>query len=154
MGAGLSGNNRKKQVRRVGVGVVQGMGVGDGPSRPSQPHSPVVLQRWGGPTDLSLGCPLHRPPTGPHPHTHRPHLKRAGQRSQEGSWGKGDLRMAATRKHLLQDTGTENSTLQTRIWRHPKRSCSKPQGSGLPTGCWKSSLPHPHRAIKKYNQSK
>lgn len=87
--AGLSGNDRKKRGEEGGSWGGAGRGGGDGLSRPKTP-------KWacrGGPhTHLSLGCPLLRPPTGPHPHTRRPHLQPESHVVREAAPEKGTSR--------------------------------------------------------------
>ena len=88
------------------------MGVQYGLSRPSGSHPPVVLQRQAH-THLSLGCPLLRPPTGPHPRTHHPHLKQEGQEVRRQQ-GKRVLMTTASRKPPLGAGHSKSPTLQIR----------------------------------------
>lgn len=77
--ADLSGNNRKKRGEEGGGRGGVGHGGGKMGSQDRLGSVPQWPSRGGAHTHLSLGCPLLHPPTGPHPHTHHPHLKQKGQ---------------------------------------------------------------------------
>jgi hypothetical protein len=68
----------RSEVKRVGVGVVQGMGRGGAQKTLSGIPLPVVLQSRAH-THLSPGCLQLHLPTGLRPHTRHPHLKWEGQ---------------------------------------------------------------------------
>lgn len=87
--ADLSGNDRKKRGEAGGGWCGAGHGSGGRALQTLLVRGPQWSSKGGAHTHLSLECLLLRPPTGPHPHTHRLHLKHESQvvRGQQGQRG-------------------------------------------------------------------